>query len=317
VNRRRILTAAAAALPGLARPAIAQAPDASPLRIVVPYPPGGSFSIIARVLVPALTARLRRSVVVENRGGAGGNIGTEAVARSVPDGSALLLWGDGLVSNPSLYRNLPWDGLRDFAPLAMISASTVILLGRPGAPSLAELAAGAGGRRLTYGTAGNGSPGHIAAALFARRTGARLEHVPYRGGGPMLTDLLGGQIDLSANPLPATLPFLQAGSMVALATASERRVPLLPEVPAVAEAVPGFALNIWYGVFAPVRTPPALAAALSEALLEAAADPAVTAALDPQGFERRLMGARELAAFMATEAPRWAEMIAASGAVLD
>ena len=314
---RRVL-AAAAALP-LAAPALAQpAGETAPLRIIVPFPPGGSYDVVARILTPALSARLGRGVVVENRSGAAGNIGAEAVARAAPDGATVLLWGDGLLSNAALYRRLPWDPLRDFAPVGMVSASPIVLSARPGGPALDGLIeAGKGGRRYTYGTAGNGSPGHIAGALLGSRTGVDFQHIPYRGGAPALTDLMAGQIDIASNPLPATLPFLQSGRLVALAVAGDRRASLLPDVPTVGESLPGFEVNSWYGVLAPARTPPAVAEALFLALRAAAAEPGVAAALTAQGFEPRLLDPTALASFMGREAPRWREMVALSGAVVE
>lgn len=308
---------------GLAQPsAWAQAaPEAggAPLRLVVPFPPGGSYDVVARLLQPGLASRLRRGVVIENRGGAGGNLGAEAVARAAPDGSTLLLWGDGVLSNAALHRSLPWDPLRDFAPVAMVAVSPVVLSARPGSPPLAGLiAAGLRERRgYSFGTAGNGSPGHIAGALLARLSGVEFQHIPYRGGAPALLDLLAGQIDLASNPLPATLPFLQAGRLAALAVAGDRRALQLPETPAVSELLPGFAVNSWYGVLAPARTPPATVAALAEAFLATAADPAVAASLVSQGFELRTLKPDELGLFMRAEAPRWREMVQLSGAVAE
>jgi tripartite-type tricarboxylate transporter receptor subunit TctC len=153
--------------------------------------------------------------------------------------------------------------------------------------------------------------------LLGQMTGVEFQHIPYRGGAPALTDLMGGQIDLASNPLPAILPFIQGGRLVALAVAGEARMPQIPETPTVGELLPGFAVNSWYGVLAPARTPPALVATLAEALLATAADPVVVAALTAQGFEARTLGAEALGAFMRTEAPRWREMVRLSGAVVE
>lgn len=312
---RRPLLASLALMPAAARAQTAEAP----LRVIVPFPPGGSYDVVARMLQAGLSARLRRGVVIENRGGAGGNLGAEAVARAAPDGNTVLLWGDGVLSNAALHQRLSWDPLRDFAPVAMVAVSPVILAARPGSPPLAALIeAGQRERRgYSFGTAGNGSPGHIAGALLGRRTGVEFQHIPYRGGAPALTDLMGGQIDLASNPLPAVLPFIQAGRLVALAVAGESRMPQIPDVPTVGELLPGFAVNSWYGVLAPARTPPAAVTGLAEALLATVADPALAAALVGQGFAVRALGPEALGAFMQGEAPRWREMIAQSGAVAE
>lgn len=299
--------------------AFAQPTSETPLRVIVPFPPGGSYDVVARLLQAGLSARLRRGVVIENRGGAGGNLGAETVARAAPDGNTVLLWGDGVLSNAALHRRLPWDPLRDFAPVAMVAVSPVVLAARPGSPSLAELiATGRRERRgYSFGTAGNGSPGHIAGALLGRMTGVEFQHIPYRGGAPALTDLMGGQIDLASNPLPAILPFLQAGRLIALAVAGEQRMPQIPETPTVGEILPGFAVNSWYGVLAPARTPPAAITTLADALLATVADPAIAATLVAQGFETRALGPDALGAFMRSEAPRWRQMVDQSGATVE
>lgn len=312
--QRRLLLAGLAT--SLAGPARAQE---APLRIIVPFPPGGSYDVVARMIQAPLAARLRRSIVIENRGGAGGNLGAEAVARAAPDGNTVLLWGDGVLSNAALYRTLPWDPLRDFLPVAMVADSPVVIAARRGSPSLADLiATGKRDRKsYTFGTAGNGSPGHIAGALLGRMTGVEFQHIPYRGGAPALTDLIGGQIDLASNPLPAVVPFIQGGQLVALAVAGERRMPQIPDTPTVGELLPGFAVNSWYGVLAPARTPPALVTALSEALIATANDAAVIATLNGQGFASRTLDSEALGAFMRTEATRWREMVQLSGAAVE
>jgi tripartite-type tricarboxylate transporter receptor subunit TctC len=316
MRRRLLLTTLAGSL--ASGPLLAQE-TTGPLHLVVPFPPGGSYDVVARLIQAPLAARLRRGIVIENRGGAGGNLGAEAVARAAPDGNTVLLWGDGVLSNAALYRSLPWDPLRDFEPVAMVADSPVVLAARSGSPSLADLiAAGKRERRgYTFGTAGNGSPGHIAGALLGRMTGVEFQHIPYRGGAPALTDLIGGQIDLASNPLPAIIPFIQGGQLVALAVAGERRMPQIPETPTVGELLPGFAVNSWYGVLAPARTPPALVAALSEALIATATDPAVVATLTAQGFAARTLDPEALGAFMRTEAARWRQMVELSGAAVE
>jgi tripartite-type tricarboxylate transporter receptor subunit TctC len=318
--QRRALLATLAAAPVLARPALAQPrfPE-RPLRVVVPFPPGGSYDIVARLLARPLGEALGQPLVIDNRPGVGGNLGADVVAKAAPDGHTLLLWGDGLLINQALFPTRPWDALRDFAPVARLAQSPQVLIAAAGRglDTLPVLLAAARGRDVTYATAGVGTPGHLAAELLRSRSGARLTHVPYRGGAPAITDLLAGQVDTVCTGIPACLPFLQDGKAVGLGVTSAARFPALPNVPAIAETVPGFAVDTWYGLLAPARTDPALRERLATVAAGVLADPAVVALLRPQGFEPDAAAPAPFGEFLAREAPRWAELVTLSGAKVE
>ncbi len=317
--RRRTLAAGIAllALPRLAR-AQPRFPD-RPLRLVVPFPPGGSYDIVARLLSRPLAEAFGQAVVIDNRPGVGGNLGADVVAKAAPDGHTLLLWGDGLLINQALFPTRPWEALRDFAPVSRIAQSPQVLIAAAGRgldtlPALLE----AGRRRdVTYATAGVGTPGHLAAELLRSRSGARLVHVPYRGGAPAITDLLAGQVDTVCTGIPACLPFLGDGKVVGLGVSSATRFQALPAVPPMADAVPGVAVDTWYGVLAPSRTDPAIRERIAAVVATVLAEPATVAALRAQGFEPDAAGPAPFGDFLAREAPRWADLVALSGAKVE
>jgi tripartite-type tricarboxylate transporter receptor subunit TctC len=314
---RRSLLALAAVLPC---PAIAQPrfPE-RPVRIVVPFPPGGSYDVVARLLARALQEAWPEGIVIDNRAGAGGNLGAEFVAKAPADGHTLLLWGDGLLINQALYPRRPWDALRDFAPVAKLAQSPQLLIASPDRrlDSLAALLATARTREVTYATAGIGTPGHLATELLRARTGARLVHVPYRGGAPAIADLLGGQVDLVCTGVPACLPFLADSRVLPLGVSSAQRFATLPAVPAMAETVPEVAVDTWYGLLAPAAIEPDVCIRITAKVMQALAPPATAAALQAQGFEPDSAGPAAFAALLARDAPRWAELVALSGAKVE
>ncbi|WP_052401828.1 Bug family tripartite tricarboxylate transporter substrate binding protein [Muricoccus aerilatus] len=272
MTTRRGVLFGAAAFPLLARGSRAQPPwkPNRPVRLVVPFAPGGLTDILARQAAEALTPRLGQTVVVENRGGAGGNLAAEAVARAAPDGHALLVGTQGILAiNKALYARLGYDPDTDFVPLGMLAQQPNLLVARArGFGSLAEALAAAKERSggLSYGSNGAGSFTHLSMELLRSLTGAEMTHVPYRGSAPMLTDLVAGNLDIAFDALGTSLPQVRAGALRALAVSSAARSPLLPEVPSVAETVPGFDATPWYGVFAAAATPPDILAALEAAL---------------------------------------------------
>lgn len=319
MDRRSLLrlAAAGAAAPSLAT-AQARFPE-RPVRIVVPFPPGGSYDVVARLLARAVQEAWPAGVVIDNRPGAGGNLGADAVAKAAADGHVLLLWGDGLLINQALYPQRPWDALRDFAAVAKLAQSPQLLIARPGRrwDTLPALVAAAQARELTYATAGIGTPGHLAGALLRARTGARLVHVPYRGGSPAITDLLGGQVDLVLTGVPACLPFLQDGKVVPLGVSSAERFAALPAVPAIAETVPGFRVDTWYGLLAPARTEAGLRERIAATAAEELTRPGMAEALRSQGFEPDPQPPAAFAELLSRDAPRWAELVALSGARVE
>ncbi len=261
-----------------------------PIRIVVPYPPGGSNDFLARVFGPKLTEILGRQVIVDNRGGGNTIIGTDLVAKSAPDGYTLLLAGSAQVAVPHLYRNIPYDTINDFTPIAGIARSEFLLVVHPSLPvttvrDLIALARKMPGE-LNYATSSTGGPTHLGAVQFEMLTGVKMQQVPYKGGGPAMADLVGGQVHLGfANPA-GSVPFVKMGRLRAIAVTGEKRLETLPHVPTFAESgLSGLALRNWYAITAPAGTPKPVIDKLSTAILKITAMPDIKAALTKQGLD--------------------------------
>ena len=297
-GRRRFGRAAAAAL--LAAPMLARAQSARPLRIVVPFTPGGSTDILARALAPKLQAALGQTVVVDNKPGAGGSIGAGEVARADADGNTLLMGHIGTLGvNPSLYPKLPYDALKSFAPVAWVARVPNVLVVHAGAPikTLQDLVAQARARpgRLSYSSGGNGSAAHITFEYLKLRAGLFMLHIPYRGTAPSVADVIAGQVDCTFTGAPAVIAHIKSGRLRALAVSSPQRLAALPEVPTVAESgFAGFEADQWYGLVAPAATPAERVARLA---LEGASPMPGT----PKAFGE----------LIAREIPRWAEVVKA------
>ncbi|MGX9965015.1 Bug family tripartite tricarboxylate transporter substrate binding protein [Roseomonas sp. F4] len=315
---RRLLPALAVAslvaLPVMA----ADLPD-RPVRILVPFAPGGTSDIVARVLAEAASAHLPRGAVVENKAGAGGNIGTVEVARGPTDGTLLLQCAFGPCgANPALYANAGYDVLRDFAPVILTGAVRNVMAVRRDLPAqnVAEFLALARSQRggISFGSSGVGASNHLGPELLRAVTGIEMVHVPYRGSGPAITDLIGGRIDVFFDNLPSILPHIRAGSVRGLAAVSDQRLPELPDVPTFAEqGVQGMAIDSWFGFMAPARTPPAAIAALNAAFNQALSDPRVRSrmaelAVAPLGGTPEAMGTHVRA-----EVARWADVVRRQG----
>ena len=323
-RRRRTLLAGLALVPWAApRAARAQgwAPE-RPLRLIVGFAAGGSTDVTARLVAQALSERLGQPVVVENRPGAGGNIAAEAAARSAPDGHTLFMGVSGiLAANPALYRSLPFDPLRDFAPISQVAFIPNLVVVNPDLPvrDLAGLVAYARANpgRVHYGSAGNGTSLHLAAALLAARAGIDLVHVPYRGGAPAANDLLSGKIQMLASPMVEVIAQVQAGKLRPLAVTTARRSPLLPEVPTVAETIPGFEIPLWNGLLVPAGTPPAAIARLAAETGAALRGEELRRRLAEQGSEPAPGTPEEFARFIRAEIPKWTEIVRISGATAD
>ena len=268
-RRRRLLLAAASSAAAFAWPARAQAFPSRALRLVVPFPAGGPTDIVARPLAQLLGDALGQAVMVDNRGGAGGSIGADVTAKAAPDGYTLMLGTVGTHAiNTALYKKLPYDPVRDFTPLGLVASAPVAVVVNPGTPyhSVAELVAAAkrtpGG--INFGSAGNGTPGHLTGEMFARAAAIELKHVPYKGSAPAISDLLGGQIPLMFDPVQSVLPHVRGGTLRALAVSSSTRSPVLPQVPTLNEAgLNGFEATAWWALFAPAGLPAAIAARLT------------------------------------------------------
>ena len=260
-----------------------------PVRIIVPFAPGGSLDMLARTLGRGLAERLGQQFVVENRSGAGGNLGHDAVVKAKPDGYTMLVTSEPLTINPALFPNLPYDVARDLAPVTLVASLSQVLIVRPASPlrNFADYLVAATTRPepLDYATAGLGSPGHLAGEQLRLATGAALVHVPYRGGGPAVADVAAGQIESGIMTLPAALALIQSGAVRALAVTSRARAGVLPDVPTIGETMPGYVVDSWQAVLVPAGTPSDIIARLNREIVALVAQPAVRELLDKQGFD--------------------------------
>jgi tripartite-type tricarboxylate transporter receptor subunit TctC len=292
------LAAFALAFSGLAP---AQTWPDKPIKLVVPYPPGASTDALGRIVAQKVSAALGQPVVVDNRGGASGNIGTEAVARSAPDGYTFGLGTDAThAANVHLTDKPPFQPLRDFTPLAIAAMNPIVLVVHPSIPAnnLNELVAyvKANPTRAGYGTSGAGSPHHLSGELLRTRTGAPFTHVPYKGGGPALNDVMGGQIPMLFASAITVIPHIQSGKLRAIAVTSAQRYEGLPNVPTVAETLPGFEMPSWLAFFGPANLPEPVARRLSDEIVKALRDPEVKAKLTASGLVVVAGGPAELSA---------------------
>ncbi|MBL8382026.1 MAG: tripartite tricarboxylate transporter substrate binding protein [Burkholderiales bacterium] len=293
------------------------------IRLVVPFPAGGPTDIVARPLAQLLGEGLGAAVVVDNRGGAGGSVGADAVAKASPDGLTLLMATVGTHAiNVSLYRKLPYDPVRDFTPVALVAAAPVAIVVHPAtaADSLAALVALArrSPGKIAYGTAGNGTPGHLTGVMFRAAAGIDLSHIPYKGSAPAVTDLLGGQIQMMFDPLQSVLPHIAAGKLRALAVSGAARSAVLPALPTVAESgYPGFETTAWWGVFAPANLPPPLLAPLTAEIEKIVQGQAFRDRLSPQGVAPRLLSGGAFAEFQRSETAKWGKAVRDAGATID
>ena len=297
----------------------AQDYPARPVRMVVPYAPGGPVDIVARITANKLSESLGQQFVVDNRAGAGGNIALEVVARSTPDGYTLLVGANGTNAiNPSLYKNMPVDPGRDLAPISMVASSAMILVVHPSLPAsnVKELIALARAKpgAVTCASSGSGSTAHLSGELFKSMARIDLLHVPYKGAAPALTDLVGGQVQSMITGVSSTLPYVKAGRLKALGVSSEKRQPLLPDVPSIAEQLPGYEVNTWYGVFAPAGAPRPLVDKLNRTLVQIFGTPDAQARLAAVGADAHTNTPDQFAQAIARERAKWAKIVKESGA---
>jgi len=305
------------ALALLASAGLAAAQD-GPLRLVVPFTPGTGIDLIARTVGPKLSERLKRPVVVENRAGASGNIGTEAVVRAAPDGSTLLVSVNTLVMNRSLYPQMPFDPVRDLQPVSLTSWGQLILVTHPrsGFKTAADLIAAAkkAPGKLNYASPGVGTPHHLSMELLKNTAKVFLTHIPYRGTGPAVTDMIGGQVDAMFLPIHVALPQVRSGRLVALGIGSNKRHPLLPDLPTLSEAKAGDVnVDMWYGVFAPKGMPAAQVAALNREINDILRAEDVKKAFEGQGMDPASDTPEGFAKLVNQDADRWAALIKAQG----
>ncbi|MCA3103050.1 MAG: tripartite tricarboxylate transporter substrate binding protein [Rhodocyclaceae bacterium] len=300
-------------------PALAQAFPAKPIRMVVPFAPGGPVDMIARVVSSRLTESFGQTVVVDNRAGGGSTIGTELVVRSPGDGYTVLLTSSSIAINPSIYPQITFDPVRDLAPVTWVAASPLVLVVHPSLPvksvsDLIRLARKRNGE-LVYASSGSGSAPHLAGELFASMVGVKLVHVPYKGAGPATGDLLAGHVQVMFNNMLNAVPNVQSGKLRALGVTSAQRSPALPDVPAIAEAgVPGYEATTWYAYFAPGGTPRALADRHHREMAAVLKQREVQGRLSAQGVDPVGAGPDELARHLDIEIRKWAKVVKASGA---
>jgi tripartite-type tricarboxylate transporter receptor subunit TctC len=317
-----VIIAALASFGAAAQAPAPAAPAQGTLRLIVPFTPGTGIDLIARTVGPRLGERLGRPVVVDNRAGASGNIGTEAVVRSPPNGSTLLVTVNTLVANRTLYPQLPFDPVKDLVPVTLTSWGQLLLVASPrtGFKSVADLLAAAKRRpgAINYASPGVGTPHHMSMELFKNRTGVFITHVPYRGTAQALTDLLGGQVDVMFLPIHVALPHVKAGKLVALGIGSEKRHPLLPQLPSLAESgISNLNVDMWYGVFAPAGTSPEFVARLNRELGDILASPEVRTAFQSQGMDPATSTPEEFRHLVEQDADRWAQLIKAQNIKAD
>jgi tripartite-type tricarboxylate transporter receptor subunit TctC len=306
-----------AALLGCALAARAQDYPTKPIRVIVPAEAGGTTDVMARTVAEMLREKWGQTVIVENRGGAGGNIGAEMVSRAAPDGYTLLLSAPGpLAINKSLYNKLAYDS-DAFVPISVVSTSNSVLIVRPdlGVDSVQQLIAFAKANpaRLNYASSGDGSTPHLAAELFKAMAGVKIEHVPYKGSGPALLALVAGHVDITFVELSLALPHIRSGKARVLAIGSEKRKSFMPDVPTVSEALPGFISVTWFGLVAPPKTPAAIANHLSTAIADALKQPEVAKRLAGLNIDAGGSTPAEMTQFMKQESERWGSLIRATG----
>ena len=320
---RILLSALLLSLPIAAPLAIAQTSSAKdnypnkPIRFIVTYPPGGGNDIIARLIAQKLSESMGQPVQVDNRAGAGGTIGTAAAAKSPADGYTIVLVSPPFVMAPSLYPNLPYDTIKDLTPVTVIGAVPNVLVAHPSVPakSVAELIAYARAKpmALSAATLGSATTQHLAAAMFNSMSKTDILLVPYKGSAPGMNDLLGGQVQMMFNAMPSTLAHIKSGQLRALGVTSLKRSPLAPDVPTVAETLPGFEISTWYGVLAPTGTPEAILARLNREIIHVAQLPDVKKKLEDMGVELQLSTPAAFGALIKSEMAKWAEVIRVTG----
>jgi len=313
----RVLLAGLALLAATA--AYAQPYPSRPIRLIVPFPPGGSTDILARALGQKLAENLAQAVVIDNRPGAGGSIGAEAAAKAAPDGHTVMMGHLGtLAVNPAIYKSLPYDPVKSFAPVSLMAMVPSVLVVNPQVPaaSAAELIAYARANpgKLAYGSAGAGSTSHLTTEYFKLATGTDILHVPYKGIGPMLTDLISGQLSMGLDGSPAVMPHVNSGRLRALAVSGLKRLDSLPQIPTLDESgVKGFDASGWYGIVAPTGTPREIVMRLNAEIRRIMQTPDLRARLDNEGAIPAPGSPEEFAAFIQSEIARWGAVLRRAG----
>jgi tripartite-type tricarboxylate transporter receptor subunit TctC len=305
----RLVATALLVLATLSGAGAADVYPSKPIRFVVPFPPGNAGDIMARMLAEKLTQSMKQTVIVDNRPGAGGNIGAELAAKAPADGYTVLFTLSSHTINPRLYDKLPFDVEKDFVPVSLAAMIPQVLVAHPSVPvnNVKELIALARSQpgKLNYASVGTGSPGHIAGELFKLKTGVDIVHVPYKGGGPAVTDTLGGQVQLLFVSLPAALQYVKAGRLKALAVTSDQRSVAAPDIPTIAESGVDCVVNSWYGALVPAKTPPAIVSKLQAAFAKVLATPEIRQKLLAQGAEATSSTSAEFDRLIHDELAKW------------
>jgi tripartite-type tricarboxylate transporter receptor subunit TctC len=319
-QRRQAVIALAASMAALALPAAAQAefPKQKPITLVVPFSPGGGNDILARAIAPRMGQLLGQTIVIDNRPGAGGNLGTELVARAAPDGYTLVIASSQVTMNPFLDMKVPFRIERDFEPVGLLGSVPIILVANMQEPyrTLPEFIAYAKANpgKLNFSSPGNGTPQHLAGEVFAKLNRTEMLHVPYRGTGPSITDLIAGQVQVSFATYASVAQHVQAGKLRALGVAGQKRTTLMPELPTFGDAgMKGYDASLWYSLLAPAKTPAAVVNKLNEAMAAALRDPAVAKQIANQGFEVQSSTPAELKDYIGKELKRWERVIHDNG----
>ena len=312
----------AALLAAVATSAFAQGYPAKPAKVVVPYPPGGPTDIVARVVSQKLSEQMGQQFIVENRPGAGGNIGAEAVAKSPGDGYTLLVATTAHAINPSLFKSLGYNLTKDFAPVSQLTGGPLVIVANPSVPAknVQELIALAKAKpgTLNYASSGNGQSTHLSAELFGTMAGIKMNHIPYKGSAPALTDVMGGQAALMFDTMLSAMPHVKNGKLKAIAVTSAARSPAAPDVPTVAESgLPGYEAIAWNGLLVPASTPAEVVAKLNAELKKALDAPDVKDRFSAQGFGAAWNTREAFAKFLQAELDKWAKVVKVSGATLD
>ena len=305
-----------------AGPILAQSFPAKPVRVVVPYPPGGPTDIVARVLFQQVAEATGQQFLIDNRAGAGGNIGAELVAKSPPDGYTVLIGTTAHAINMSLFKNLNYDIQKDLMPVSLLTQGPLVLVAHPQFPAssvkeVIELAKTKPGG-LNFASSGNGQSTHLSAELFNTMAGIKMAHVPYKGSAPALTDVMSGQVDVMFDTTLSAMPFVKAGKLKALGLTSAVRSPAAPDVPTIAESgLPGYEVFAWNGVLVPAGTPKAIVQQLNDHIRKAMLLPQVKDKFSAQGFSASWNSPENFGVFLKNEVDKWARTVKASGATLD
>lgn len=312
-----VIAAAICLVGSNAAPALAQDFPTRPVKILIAFPVGGLLDTVSRVVGEKLGAQLGQQFLIEARPGAGGTLATAAVAKADPDGYTLMMINDNHALNPSVFKKLPYDSVKDFAPIGFVGYTPLILAANPSVPAkdvktLVEMVRQKPGS-VTYGSVGVGSASHLAGEMFGTAAGVKLLHVPYRGGAPALNDLLAGHVNTMFMSPVISLAHLQAGKLTALAIAAPKRLEILPNVPTMAEAGAAVDASYWFGLVAPAGTPPAIVAKLEKALIDVLAMPDVRKRLTEMGAVVTPLKSKEFGDYIRTEITKWADVVAKAG----